>query len=117
MKKKFLKCFRISQSKLHLSKRSAIDGRMISSSSSFFLAFGIPSGPDLIILLLIVLVLFGAKRLPEIARSLGQSVHEFKKAKQEFDEEVSKPITTAAPPQAPLAESTVSQNTTHPPQA
>ena len=37
------------------------------------LAFGIPSGPDLIILLVIVLVLFGAKRLPELARVLGQS--------------------------------------------
>ena len=56
-----------------------------------FLAFGIPSGPDLIIFLIIVLVLFGAKRLPEIARSLGQSVNEFKKAKQEFDDAVTKP--------------------------
>ena len=42
-----------------------------------FLAFGIPSGPDLLILLVIVLVLFGAKRLPELARGLGQSVNEF----------------------------------------
>ena len=54
------------------------------------LAFGIPSGPDLIILLVIVLVLFGAKRLPELARGLGQSVNEFKKAKEQFDKEVSK---------------------------
>lgn len=70
---------------------------MISSlSHSLFLAFGIPSGPDLIILLIIVLVLFGAKRLPEIARSLGQSVHEFKKAKQEFEEAASTPATPPA---------------------
>lgn len=55
------------------------------------MAFGIPSGPDLIILLVIVLVLFGAKRLPELARGLGQSVNEFKKAKDEFDKEVTKP--------------------------
>jgi len=55
------------------------------------MAFGIPSGPDLIILLVIVLVLFGAKRLPELARGLGQSVNEFKKAKDEFDKEVAKP--------------------------
>ncbi|MDH4470250.1 MAG: twin-arginine translocase TatA/TatE family subunit [Verrucomicrobiae bacterium] len=71
---------------------------MISSSLLFslpYLAFGIPSGPDLIILLIIVLVLFGAKRLPEIARSLGQSVHEFKKAKQEFEDQASKPTSTA----------------------
>jgi TatA/E family protein of Tat protein translocase len=62
-----------------------------------FLAFGIPSGPDLIILLVIVLVLFGAKRLPELARGLGQSVNEFKKAKEEFDKEVAKPSTPSAP--------------------
>ena len=55
------------------------------------MAFGMPSGPDLIILLVIVLVLFGAKRLPELARGLGQSVNEFKKAKDEFDKEVAKP--------------------------
>jgi TatA/E family protein of Tat protein translocase len=72
-----------------------------------FMAFGIPSGQDLFILLVIVLVLFGAKRLPELARGLGQSVNEFKKAKDEFDKEVSKPSastrggseTTAAPQQ------------------
>ena len=55
------------------------------------LALGLPSGPDLVILLVIVLVLFGAKRLPELARGLGQSVNEFKKAKDEFDKEVASP--------------------------
>ncbi len=72
-----------------------------------FLAFGIPSGPDLIILLLIVLVLFGAKRLPEIARSLGQSVHEFKKAKQEFEDQVAKPTGASPTPPAPTLSSEV----------
>ena len=46
---------------------------------------------------MIVLVLFGAKRLPELARGLGQSVNEFKKAKDEFDKEVAKPSTTPPP--------------------
>lgn len=64
------------------------------TASHPFLAFGIPSGQDLIILLVIVLVLFGAKRLPELARGLGQSVNEFKKAKDEFDKEVAKPSTS-----------------------
>lgn len=81
-------------------------------ANSLFLAFGIPSGPDLIILLIIVLVLFGAKRLPEIARSLGQSVNEFKKAKQEFDDAIAKPTTTTEeptvkPPTATIADATV----------
>jgi sec-independent protein translocase protein TatA len=70
--------------------------QLIASHLGFF-AFGIPSGPDLVILLVIVLVLFGAKRLPELARGLGQSVNEFKKAKEEFDKEVSKPSETPAP--------------------
>lgn len=62
------------------------------------IAFGIPSGQDLLILLIIVLILFGAKRLPELARGLGQSVNEFKKAKEEFDKEVAKPSSTGTAP-------------------
>ena len=52
------------------------------------LGFGNFGGPDLFILLLIVLVLFGAKKLPELARSLGQSMNEFRKAREEFDREL-----------------------------
>jgi sec-independent protein translocase protein TatA len=52
------------------------------------LGFGNFGGPDLFIILLIVLVLFGAKKLPELARSLGQSMNEFRKAREEFDREL-----------------------------
>ena len=45
-------------------------------------------GPDLIIILLIVLVLFGAKKLPELARGMGQAIKEFQKAKDEFSDEL-----------------------------
>ena len=45
-------------------------------------------GPDLIVILLIVLVLFGAKKLPELARGMGQAVKEFQKAKDEFSDEL-----------------------------
>ena len=37
------------------------------------------AGPDLIVILLIILVLFGAKKLPELARGMGQAVRSFKK--------------------------------------
>ena len=47
-------------------------------------------GPDLLIILLIVLVLFGAKKLPELARGLGQAIKEFQKAKDEFTDELHK---------------------------
>jgi sec-independent protein translocase protein TatA len=36
---------------------------------------------------IVVLVLFGAKRLPEMARSMGQGIKEFKKGLREIDEE------------------------------
>jgi sec-independent protein translocase protein TatA len=48
------------------------------------------AGPDLIVILLIILVLFGAKKLPELARGMGQAVREFQKAKDEFSDELNK---------------------------
>ena len=48
------------------------------------------AGPDLIVILLIILVLFGAKKLPELARGMGQAVKEFQKAKDEFGDELHK---------------------------
>lgn len=36
--------------------------------------------PELIVIAVVILLLFGAKRLPEIARALGQAIKEFKKA-------------------------------------
>ncbi len=42
------------------------------------------AGPDLIIILLIILVLFGSKKLPELARGIGQAMKEFHKAKEDL---------------------------------
>jgi sec-independent protein translocase protein TatA len=50
------------------------------------------AGPDLIIILVIVLLLFGAKKLPELAKGLGQAVREFSKAKDDFEREVTRPV-------------------------
>ena len=75
------------------------------------------AGPDLIVILLIVLVLFGAKKLPELARGMGQAVKEFQKAKDEFTDELHK---SDAPkvPTVQQAQLTVPQNppspVTHP---
>jgi sec-independent protein translocase protein TatA len=49
------------------------------------------AGPDLIIILLIVLVLFGAKRLPDLARGMGQAMKEFQKAKDDLHSELREP--------------------------
>ena len=58
------------------------------------------AGPDLIVILLIILVLFGAKKLPELARGMGQAVREFQKAKDEFSDELHKAGKTDASKQA-----------------
>lgn len=50
--------------------------------------FGSPT--HWLIFLAIVLVVFGAKRLPDVARNLGKSLGEFKKARREFEEELMK---------------------------
>ena len=53
-----------------------------------YLAFMNVGGQELILILLIVLVLFGAKKLPELARGMGQAIREFQKAKDEFSDEL-----------------------------
>ena len=49
-------------------------------------------GPmEIALILIVLLLLFGAKRIPEIARSLGRASQEYKKAKDDFLAEVNKP--------------------------
>ena len=49
-------------------------------------------GPmEIALILIVILLLFGAKRIPEIARSLGRASQEYKKAKEDFLAEVNKP--------------------------
>jgi len=55
------------------------------------LAFLNLGGQEMIVLLILVLILFGAKKLPELARGLGQSMNEFQKARDEFTKEL-KPL-------------------------
>ena len=45
-------------------------------------------GPDLMVVLLIVLLLFGAKKLPELARGMGKAVKEFSSARDEIEREL-----------------------------
>ncbi len=46
--------------------------------------------PELLVILVIVLLIFGAARLPEIAKSFGKAISEFKKAMKEGDSKDSK---------------------------
>lgn len=49
---------------------------------------GLPGGSEVLIILVIVLLLFGAKKLPELSRSLGRSLGEFKKGKEDLEREI-----------------------------
>lgn len=50
--------------------------------------FAMPGGSEMILILFIVLLLFGAKKLPELSRSLGKSLGEFKKGKEDLEREL-----------------------------
>ncbi len=47
------------------------------------------AGPDMMVILLIVFLLFGAKKLPELARGMGRAVKEFSAARDEIERELS----------------------------
>ncbi len=59
--------------------------------SSTYLAFlGPIGGPEMIMIFVVILLLFGAKKLPELARGVGKSMGEFKKAREEFEREITR---------------------------
>lgn len=49
---------------------------------------GIPVGPELLIIVLVLVLLFGANRIPKLARSSGQALGEFKKGREDVEEEL-----------------------------
>jgi len=53
---------------------------------------GIPGGFEIVVILLIVLLLYGGKKLPELARGLGEGIKEFKKASNDVKEDIKKEI-------------------------
>ena len=53
--------------------------------------FGLGGG-EILLILLVTLLLFGAKKLPELAKGLGKGISEFKKASTEIKDEVEKAI-------------------------
>ena len=56
--------------------------------------FGNLGFTELMVILVIVLVLFGAKRVPEIGASIGKGIKEFKKATKEVTDEINNPAAT-----------------------
>jgi len=73
-------------------------------------------GMDTLIILIVVLVIFGPKKLPELARGLRQAMDEFNKAKHEVEHELT--VTPTPPVQpAPVQQPRVAELPTAPPPA
>ena len=82
------------------------------AASSLFGVFGSIGGPEVVLLFIAALLLFGPRRLPEIGRTLGKTVADFRRATNEFKSNLERevrmeelkdavrPIETAPPPNA-----------------
>ncbi len=70
-------------------------------------------GPELMMIMFVILLLFGANRLPDLARGFGKAVREFKKATSGVEQEVRRameePPTPPSPPPAPRPIGTIGQ--------
>lgn len=58
-------------------------------------------GGELVVVLVAILILFGAKRIPEFAKGLGQGIREFKKASNEVTSELQNAMNEPPAPPAP----------------
>jgi len=51
--------------------------------------------PEMMMIFVVILLLFGAKKLPELARGMGKAMGEFKKARDEFEREITHAVKQA----------------------
>ncbi|PSQ16577.1 twin-arginine translocase TatA/TatE family subunit [Halobacteriales archaeon QS_8_69_26] len=49
---------------------------------------GLPGGPELLVILLLAVLLFGANKIPKLARSSGQAIGEFQKGREQVEQEL-----------------------------
>jgi len=62
---------------------------------------GLPGGPELLVILLLVVLLFGANKLPKLARSSGQAMGEFKRGRDQIESELTEGARESAAPAEP----------------
>ena len=83
--------------------------------------FGPLGGPELVLILVLALIVFGPRRLPEIGKSMGRLLHEFRKASTDFqrtiEDEVEAEKYKAPPADPPAAESAPAPEPPAPPVA
>src|SRR5215510_2398008 len=84
---------------------------MVSSSMNVMFGLFNLGGGEIILILALVLILFGAKKLPELAKGLGTGIKEFKKATREVTEEVTNAMDDTPTPQKRLPPSSTPVST------
>lgn len=80
---------------IHLAMPSLSAGRCWA-----FFPGGMPGGGEMLLILVVALLLFGAKRLPGLARSLGRALAEFRRAAREVGDEIQRATEEPPPPPA-----------------
>jgi sec-independent protein translocase protein TatA len=102
-------------------QRRSLNVRNREFMNAMFALLGL-SGTELLVVLVVILVLFGAKRIPEFAKGLGKGIDEFKKASREVTDSIENDASTPPPaapkPVAPIntTPQTQTQPATHPPE-
>jgi len=61
---------------------------MLLINPAFTLLFSLPGGSEWILIVIVVLLMFGGKKIPELMRGLGKGVREFKDAKGNVEKEI-----------------------------
>jgi len=56
--------------------------------------------PEMVVIFVLALLIFGPKKLPEIGRSLGKTLKSFQEASKEFEAEIKKGVTIDPPPES-----------------
>ncbi len=60
----------------------------------------LPGGMEWILIVFVVVLLFGARKIPELAKGLGQGIKEFKKASKDTRDELKSPAETSKEPES-----------------
>ena len=55
---------------------------------NYVLLFGMPGGGELFVIVLVIIMLFGSKKIPELARGIGKGMREIKNATNEIQQEI-----------------------------
>jgi len=81
---------------------------------SMNVTFAFLGWPEIVAILAVVLLLFGAKKLPELARGLGGGIKEFKKASRDIQDEIERSV-EEPPARKPIAPAQPTQSQSNPP--